>query len=151
MTTFLQTTTTFLQVSYSTLFRSALFTPSYKHPCWLYERSYRPPSHPARLYSTWCKVCQTTSFLHTPTNFLQKPPSFLHTPTNFLQTPLFSPNSLLFSKPPAAWGRHGGSVGAASTWRGGRSAPECSCVGAALRLRRGCVGRRKGSMGVAWG
>ena len=42
-TTILQTTTTFLQVSYPTLFRSAFFTPPYKHPFGLYERSYHPP------------------------------------------------------------------------------------------------------------
>ena len=52
MTTFLQSTTTFLQVSYPTWFRSAFFTLPYKHSFGLYERAYRPPRNRARPYPT---------------------------------------------------------------------------------------------------
>ena len=63
------------------------------------------------------KVRQRTSFLHTPTNFLQPRPLFSPYP-HLSPTPLSYPTPHLFSpKPPAAWGRRWG-VDAASTRRG---------------------------------
>ena len=149
MTTFLQTTTKFLQVSYPTLFRSAFFTPPYKHPFGLYESSYHHPStwpsrtlqaaqvptrrgragSSLRMCGCGYKVYPNCIFSSYPPPTFSKSPPFPPHPNQLSPTPLFSPTSHPFSPNPQ---RRGAGVGAA--WR-----QRYGSVGAAWRLRRGCV------------
>ena len=164
MKTFLQSTTTFLQVSS----RPATPGPTAPHParhstippgprpnCWLPTRRAARRLERRRACACVCvcaKYLQTPSILNTPTNFLQPPPSFLHTPTTFLQTPSFSKPQCSCLGPALrrrgdsmgqAWGRRGGGVEAAWRRRGGCVEAECICVVAEWRLRCAecsCVG-----------
>ena len=125
MTSFLQTTSIFLQLSFPTLFLSVFFTQPYKHSCRIYECLHHSPPHPASGLSRVAPVHQglPSSSAPVPTRraacrqslgvhslliimsrcvaamYLRTPPSFLHIPTKFLQPPLFCNPPPLFSKP----------------------------------------------------
>ena len=197
MICFFQIMTTFLQVPYPTRFRSAFFTPPYKHHFGLYEHSYHPPPiRPARTPNGPPPPClppQPPSPGPTARH-LTPPPGPPNRPATPPSHPALAASRSSAPVPKRRVARSPGDVGPVPTRRAARRLepanvgvcvrsiskrrgggpgveaalqlshrPECSgvgaalrlsgCVGAALRRRECCVGaalrRRGGGVGTA--